>query len=259
MSELAKINACAKRPIDIWTNFIYYPLSVRLVYLIRKTAITPNQLTLSSLVLALIGCAFFASGLRADVLWGLLLVQISYVIDCADGQLARYKQMFSPLGGWIDQVADRIKEFAIYTSLTYGYIRIHGTSNRIWFEALFALFVLFLLEYYGQIKMGKPAPKVVANTVVLNPPEVITASQPHEADNAQSGSGTAPDGFSRAQQLRALVPFRGFLIGEQYFALLVFILFDAVVPFLIFVSVLGGLMCIYRPVIQYIKLQKGLS
>lgn len=255
MSELAKINACAKRPIDIWTNFIYYPLSIRWIYLIRNTGITPNQLTLSSLVLALIGCAFFASGHRADVLWGLLLVQISYVIDCADGQLARYKRMFSPVGGWIDQVADRIKEFAIYTSLTYGYIRIHGTSNRIWFEALFALFVLFLLEYYGQIKMGKPAPSVVANT----PDDTKASRLDKGSEPAHTSASHRADSFSRAQQLRAFVPFRGFLIGEQYFALLVFILFDAVVPFLIFVCVLGGLMCIYRPVIQYIKLRKGLS
>ncbi|WAH35858.1 CDP-alcohol phosphatidyltransferase family protein [Alicyclobacillus dauci] len=243
MSELAKINACAKRPIDIWTNFIYYPLSIRLVYLIRNTGITPNVLTISSLVIALIGCAFFAQGSYSDVLWGLLLVQISYVIDCGDGQLARYKQQFSLVGGWIDQVADRIKEFSIYFSLAYGWTKVHGQEERVWMYAMFALFVLYLLEYYGQIRMGKP----------VNRANVTQTGEPSPAHESPADG----DGFARAQRLRALVPFRGFLIGEQYFALLVFIIFDAVVPFFIFVGIVGALMCIYRPVIQYIKLRKG--
>ncbi|GEO25538.1 hypothetical protein AAC03nite_13230 [Alicyclobacillus acidoterrestris] len=240
MSELAKINACAKRPIDIWTNFIYYPLSIRLVYVVRNTGITPNALTISSLILALIGCGFFTRGVYHDVIIGLILVQVSYVVDCADGQLARYKQHFSPVGGWIDQVADRIKEFAIYASLAYGYTRMHGPDDHIWMYATFALFVLFLLEYYGQIRMGKPQPAVATAT-----------------SSASDQPAKDADGFTRAQQLRALVPFRGFLIGEQYFALLAFIVFDAVRPFFLFVGILGGLMCIYRPIIQYIKLKRS--
>lgn len=246
MSELAKINACAKRPIDIWTNFIYYPLSIRLVYLVRNTGITPNVLTISSLIIALVGCGFFAAGQRNDVLWGLLLVQISYVIDCADGQLARYKRKFSPVGGWIDQVADRIKEFAIYASLAYGTIKLHDHAASVWFYAMFALFVLYLLEYYGQIQMVKPTPGSAA-----------AATAPSAASQTVEPDAASTDTFGRMQQLRSLVPFRGFLIGEQYFALLIFILFGAVVPFFIFVGILGALMCIYRPVIQYIKLRRG--
>jgi archaetidylinositol phosphate synthase len=247
MSELAKINACAKRPIDIWTNFIYYPLSIRLVYLVRNTGVTPNALTISSLFIALIGCALFANGTHSDVLWGLLLVQISYVVDCADGQLARYKQKFSPVGGWIDQVADRIKEFAIFATLAYGYTRVHGANDHVWMYALFALFVLYLLEYYGQIRMGKPT--------TAPAPDARRAAAGATADESSSSA----DGFARAQRLRAFVPFRGFLIGEQYFALLVFVLFNAIIPYFLFVGILGGLMCIYRPIIQYVKLRRGLT
>lgn len=239
MTELQKINACAKRPIDIWTNFLYYPLSIRLVYLIRQTRISPNALTISSLIVALFGCSLFATGTRSNELWGLLLVQISYVVDCADGQLARFKKQFSPVGGWIDQVADRVKEFAIYLSLAVGYARVHGSVEGVWIAAMAAMFVLYLLEYYGQIRMGKSIEKLVA-----------TASDEHILNDSA--------GFARAQRLRAFVPFRGFLIGEQYFAMLVFLLFDAIVPLFLFVTILGGLMCIYRPVIQYIKLKRGI-
>lgn len=239
MTELQKINACAKRPIDIWTNFLYYPLSIRLVYLIRQTRISPNALTISSLIIALCGCIGFATGGRAWELWGLLAVQISYVVDCADGQLARYKKQFSPVGGWIDQVADRIKEFSIYLSLVVGYTTDHGSHESVWVYAMTAIFALYLLEYYGQIKMGK----------------MIEASAPTATATTQPRA----DQFARAQRFRAFVPFRGFLIGEQYFALLVFLVFDAIKPLFIFVTILGLCMCIYRPVVQYIKLNRNLA
>lgn len=251
-SELARIDACAKRPIDIWTNYLYYPLSIRLVYLIRNTRITPNALTVGSLALALLGCGLFALGRRPDVLWGLLLVQVSYVMDCADGQLARYRQQFSPFGGWLDQVADRIKEFAIYFSLAYGYTRLHPGDTRVWMLATVALFALYLLEYYGQIQsrfgQERSGQRAAAREETA-PERAPGAVQPRAA--------AEEDAFARMQRWRSLVPFRGFIIGEQYFALLVFLLCGAVYLLFAFVAALGLLMCIYRPLVQWVKYRRA--
>ncbi|WP_206830459.1 CDP-alcohol phosphatidyltransferase family protein [Alicyclobacillus fructus] len=236
MSELQRIDACAKRPIDIWTNYLFYPLSIRLVYLLRNTPVTPNQITLFSLFLCLLGCVGFSTGIRGDVVAGLVLVEVSYVFDCADGQLARYRQQFSAIGGWLDQVADRIKEFAIYFSLAYGYTRWHPEAVGVWEWAVTALFALYLLEYYGQIRFK---PRAVASA------------------NAQASEGH--EGFRRAQRWRSLVPFRGFIIGEQYFALLVFVACNAVVALFHFVAIVGLAMCVYRPAVQLYKWSKGLS
>lgn len=237
MTEFQQINACAKRPIDIWTNYLYYFFSLRLVYLIRKTSISPNAVTLFSLFLALLGCVEFAVGARTNVLAGLAFVQVSYVFDCADGQLARYKRQFSPYGGWLDQIADRIKEFAVFFTLAYGYTRIHGTDVRIWMWAMVALFTLYLLEYYGQIR---------------SPLNAVAA-----AKDATSAPPAEPDTFARLQSWRSLIPFRGFIIGEQYFAMLVFVALGAVYPFFVFVSTVGMLMSVYRPVIQFIKVRRA--
>lgn len=250
LSEFQRLNHCAKRPIDIWTNYIYYTLSLRLVYTIRKVqAISPNGITLFSLLLALIGCFFFSRGTRAEVLWGLLFLQVSYVFDCADGQLARFRQQYSPIGGWLDQVADRIKEFASYFTLAYGYTRVHGRHDTsIWMWAMVSIFALYLLEYYGQIHM-KPLKKTSS-------PKIDPGAS---ADEASAEELTPADSFGKLQHLRSFVPFRGFIIGEQYFAMLVFILLGKTYAFLIFVAILGLLMCIYRPVIQYIKLRREAS
>lgn len=248
-NEFAKVNASAKRPIDIWTNYLYYNISVRFVYLIRNTRISPNEVTLSALFMALIGCVGFANGSRPWVLLGLVFAQISYVLDCADGQLARYRQQFSPIGGWLDQVSDRIKEFAVYFSLAYGYTRQHPGDTRIWVWAMIGLFTLYLLEYYGQIGKQYFTP----------------GTNPFNNGANTDDGGVGPDdeahhaGFQKLQFWRSFIPFRGFIIGEQYFAMLVFILFNAIYPFFVFVAVVGILMSVYRPAILFYKLRRGLA
>ncbi|MCL6517143.1 CDP-alcohol phosphatidyltransferase family protein [Alicyclobacillus sp.] len=239
-TEFQKINACAKRPVDIWTNYLYYPFSLRLVYLIRNTRITPNMLTLGSLALALLGCLYYARGDRAALTLGLVLSQMSYVIDCADGQLARYRKQYSPIGGWLDQIADRIKEFALYFSLAWGYTRVHPSAQHVWRWAMVALFALFLLEYLSQTEMFR----------VNGLPRRYNENGVPIEDTPQADAG---DRFEQARRLRALIPFKAFTIGEQYFAQLVFIAFGWVYSFFVFVSILGLLMAVYRPLVEYVK------
>ena len=244
--EFAKVYASAKRPIDIWTNYLYYNVSMRFVYLIRNTRISPNMVTLSALFVALLGCLGFATGIRSYVVAGLVLAQFSYVLDCADGQLARYRQQFSPIGGWLDQVSDRIKEFAVYFGLAYGYSRQHPGDARIWVWAMIGLFTLYLLEYYGQIGKQYFTPAKPSSTPAVSATETTATAD----DN---------DGFRKLQFWRSFIPFRGFQIGEQYFAMLVFVAFDAIYPFFVFVGVVGLLMSVYRPAVLLYKLRRGLA
>ncbi|WP_067621717.1 CDP-alcohol phosphatidyltransferase family protein [Alicyclobacillus acidiphilus] len=247
MGELSKINACAKRPIDIWTNYLYYPMSIAFVYLIRKTPLSPNGVTVLSLVTCLAGCAGFFLGTRTDEIAGLIVTQIAYVFDCADGQLARYRQQFSSIGGWLDQVADRVKEFAIYFSLAYGYVRNHPGDTSAWQWATLAVFALYLLEYFGQIRL-KSADS--ASQV---------GARGRDADQAGALLAEQASQFARLQRWRSFIPFRGFIIGEQYFAMLVFLMFGLRLQLLMFVSVLGLTMCVYRPIVQLYKFQKRLA
>ncbi|RIV26689.1 CDP-alcohol phosphatidyltransferase family protein [Alicyclobacillaceae bacterium I2511] len=258
-SDFAKIHASAKRPTDIWTNHLYYSFSLRLVYLVRNTWVTPNILTLAALALVLLGSLCYATGVRSVVLIGLILVQVSYVFDCADGQLARYRQHFSALGGWLDQTADRIKEFVMYFSLAYGYTRFHPGDTHIWMWAMFALFSLYLLEYFGQIKLirGPAADRWAAAAANQAHPSPAT-----ESSVPQSFEGTKPNIeadsrlFERIQRWRSLIPFRAFIIGEQYFTMLIFVAFNWIYPLFVFVSLLGLAMAIYRPIIDYLKFRR---
>jgi archaetidylinositol phosphate synthase len=247
MSEFARVKACAKHPVDFWTTHLYYFFSIRLVYLIRNLhVVTPNGLTLTALLLALAGSGCFTVGTRAAITAGLVLAQVSYVFDCADGQLARYRRQFSPIGVWLDMVCDRIKEFAVYFALALGYQRTHPGQWDIWIWAMVAVFALHFLEYYEQIRA-----KSLARLI-----ERIdgTSRQPHSGGD---GNAAASAPAAAVPAWRKRIPFHGFNIGEQYFAMLIFLVFGAVRPLLEFVAVFGVLMCIYRPAVLFWKASRA--
>jgi hypothetical protein len=51
------------------------------------------------------------------VIAGALALQLSFTLDCVDGQLSRYTQRFTAFGGWLDSTFDRAKEYLVYGGL----------------------------------------------------------------------------------------------------------------------------------------------
>src|SRR5690242_2783745 len=51
---------------------------------------------------------------------GGILLYLGFVLDCVDGQLARYTRTFGAFGGWLDTMADRAKEYTVYAGLAAG-------------------------------------------------------------------------------------------------------------------------------------------
>jgi phosphatidylglycerophosphate synthase len=100
---------------------------------------TPNVITVWSLVVGLAAAACFATGDRGGLVVGAVLLQVSLVIDCVDGEVARYTRRFSALGAWLDAVFDRVKELVVYAALAVGSLR-HG--DDVWVLAVAALALL---------------------------------------------------------------------------------------------------------------------
>lgn len=95
-------------------------LSKPLTWLAVKIGATPNQVTLVSFAIGLLAAYFFAQGDFWSLLAGALLLQVSIVVDCVDGELARYTRQFSELGAWLDAITDRVKEYVVFLGLAYG-------------------------------------------------------------------------------------------------------------------------------------------
>jgi len=116
-SEIAAIYRASKKKQDInwFTEHIARPPAAVVVYALRNTRITPNQVTFLSAVLAA-GAGAMLAGLLG---WTWLVAaaavfEFSFVLDCADGQLARLRKMASPLGHLLDFLMDELKAMLIF-------------------------------------------------------------------------------------------------------------------------------------------------
>jgi hypothetical protein len=99
---------------NFWTEWISRPPAALLVYLLKRTAVTPNQVSFLAIAVAAAGCVTLI--LRRDwtgLIAGGLILQLAYIIDCVDGQLARIKSMSSPVGALLDFMLDEVKAFLV--------------------------------------------------------------------------------------------------------------------------------------------------
>ena len=127
-SEIVAIYRASKKRRDInwFTEWVARPPAAIVVYALAPTRITPNQVTFASAALAAVACAMFALlpswlGLVAAA----LAFELSFVLDCADGQLARHRKMASPLGHLLDFLMDELKAMLLFACV----------AIRLWQEA----------------------------------------------------------------------------------------------------------------------------
>ncbi len=103
-----------KKHDNFWTEWISRPPAALLVWMLRGTRVTPNQVSFFAIAVAAGGCAtmiFWRTWLGLMVAG--LVLQLAYVIDCVDGQLARIKSMTSPVGALLDFMLDEVKAFLV--------------------------------------------------------------------------------------------------------------------------------------------------
>lgn len=85
------------------------------------TGVTPNQMTVFSTCLGLIGASFFLGDTRLHYAAGALLIWLHSVLDGCDGELARVRFQESPLGSDLDFWGDNLVHLALFTCLGVGF------------------------------------------------------------------------------------------------------------------------------------------
>jgi phosphatidylglycerophosphate synthase len=100
--------------------FFLRKFSKLLTWLAVRVKATPNQVTLISFAIGLYSAYSFAQGSFWWIFLGAVLLQLSIIVDCVDGELARYTRKFSKLGAWLDAVTDRVKEYMVFLGLAIG-------------------------------------------------------------------------------------------------------------------------------------------
>ena len=134
---------CRRQSDYIITLFITNEVSLFFTWILAKTRITPNQVTIAS-ILCGIGCAFCYT--FGNFFSGSLLLFISHVLDCTDGNLARAKEMFSPLGKWLDMFGDRFAEAIVFIGVSIYFFK--AGESELWMLLTLIDAILLALYYY---------------------------------------------------------------------------------------------------------------
>ena len=85
---------------------------------LSRTSITPNQVTIISLILGIISGVFFSLGEYTYTITAGLLYFLSTVFDQCDGEVARLKQMETEFGRKLDIIVDAIVNAVIVVGIT---------------------------------------------------------------------------------------------------------------------------------------------
>ncbi len=103
--------------VDRYVNRKFSGLLTRLFLALRWS---PNTITIVSMVVGLVAAGFFVPGSWEFALVGALLFQLSVIIDCCDGEVARLTFTESKFGQELDIWADNVVHIAIFAGIACG-------------------------------------------------------------------------------------------------------------------------------------------
>lgn len=125
MPSLAEFRQLAQPPSTMdrrngehWAGLLYMRrLSIYVTYALARTPISPNQVTGLMIVTGVLAGAVLALPGLLAALAAALLVQVYLLLDCSDGELARWQGKTSLTGVYLDRVGAYFAEAALLAGL----------------------------------------------------------------------------------------------------------------------------------------------
>jgi len=93
---------------DPWLFFVGRPISFYPTWLFLRLGISANKTTLMVAISGIIGCVFLAFGSYWAIVAGAILINISFLFDVIDGNVARCTDSCSLYGAYIDKISDAL-------------------------------------------------------------------------------------------------------------------------------------------------------
>ncbi|MFZ9988238.1 MAG: CDP-alcohol phosphatidyltransferase family protein [Candidatus Nanopelagicales bacterium] len=150
-----------------WVAHVYLrQLSPYLTRILLKTSITPNGVTVLMILAGVTaGLALLIPGLPGATL-ALIMGQVQMLLDCCDGEIARWREQYSPKGVFLDKIGHYTAESVIPIALgvrASGWpdvpLLTDGTLTSIWpvLGVLLALFILYNKALNDMVHVSRAA------------------------------------------------------------------------------------------------------
>ncbi len=133
-------------------------ISTRLSRFLARTPITPNQLSIATMVLSFLSAwlVFKGSTSYLHLALGGLLFQFASIVDGCDGEIAKLKFMGSRAGEWVDTLADNLSYLVFFIAVLAG-MYVHTGDARypmlggvmVFLDVLGVLLIFLYLKVVG--------------------------------------------------------------------------------------------------------------
>ena len=183
-----------RRSGEHWAGRLYMrEISLRVDRHLVNTRITPNQLTYVMTVAGVLAApALLVPGLPGALL-GVLMVQLYLLLDCVDGEVARWKKQFSLGGVYLDRVGAYLCDAAVLVGFGLRAADLWGPGRIDWLWAF-----LGTLAALGAILIKAETDLVgVARHQGGLPPVKEAASEPRSSGMALARRAAAALKFHR--------------------------------------------------------------
>lgn len=177
-----------------WAGRLYMrEVSLRVDRHLVNTRVTPNQLTYLMTVAGVLAApALLVPGIPGAVL-GVVMVQLYLLLDCVDGEVARWKQQFSLGGVYLDRVGAYLCDAAVLVGLGLRAADLWGDGPADWLWAF-----LGTLAALGAVLIKAETDLVgVARHQAGLPPVQEAASEPRSSGLALARRAAAALKFHR--------------------------------------------------------------
>lgn len=96
------------------------PVGRYLSKVLIHTPVSPNQVSLAATILGIASAWLFSDGRVATSIAAALILQLSAIVDCVDGDVARVLFKESRLGKWLDIVGDQVVHVGVFLGIAIG-------------------------------------------------------------------------------------------------------------------------------------------
>jgi phosphatidylglycerophosphate synthase len=187
------------------------PMSRRVTGFGLRHGWSPNVVTVTSLGLGLVASGLAAVDNRWTWVAAAILLQAAIVVDCVDGEIARFTRRFSALGAWLDAVGDRIKEYSLLAAVAWVAVR---RGEDAWMLAVLAMVLVTdrHLEDYAYLHRAKRSRDHVV-------PDLLPVDAPRDLGPADAPTQIPPPWTRRQEAVYWTKKVLHMPIAERYLVL----------------------------------------
>jgi phosphatidylglycerophosphate synthase len=119
--KLTRLWATKTKNDEWWSSFVTAPLAILFNYFVVDIKwLTPNLITLFSFIVAIASAVLIILGGTVNFISAAVLIHLSHILDCMDGQMARYRKTSSLAGCYFDKLTDQLQVTLWFGAIGYA-------------------------------------------------------------------------------------------------------------------------------------------